>query len=543
MRARRLWGLYGLVLLLGLGGMGWITRVVVRSARSEVVARRQALLEEKTRQAVWRMETTLQLFLAPEAARPHFTFESFHRAAGAPKGQPGLMPSPMLLGPDPLVRLRFQVDSRGAFTSPLVPSETFRDLVQQAGVKPERMQAAAQALKDLRQRLDRPTILSLMLGQGAVLPSREDMTRLQSGGVESSFASPYQVFQGTWTPFWHGESLLMVRQVWVGPKETLQGCWLDWGELKEFLLSTVREGLPGAELKPVTGTEGVPSIGRMASLPVCLLPGSLPLPVVSPFRSGVAALWVGWCLALMGAVAGGLVLKLTLELGQRREAFASAVTHELRTPLTTFRLYTELLAHDMVPDEQERKGLLKTLLVEADRLDHLVKNVLAYSRMEARGGGRLESVTLGGFAERVLPRLEERARQSGLRLESEGIAPLERFTIHTDIPVTEQILLNLVDNACKYAGQVTDPPLLLRVSRGAGGWEFRVLDHGSGIAPADRARLFRPFEKLPNAASRNAPGVGLGLALSRDLAKLLGGTLVYEDRSEPGACFLLTLPF
>ena len=79
-------------------------------------------------------------------------------------------------------------------------------------------------------------------------------------------------------------------------------------------------------------------------------------------------------------------------LSERRGAFVSAVTHELRTPLTTLRMYTEMLADGMVPDEPRRRSYLQTLRAEADRLGHLVENVLAYSRLERNRRG-LRAVT------------------------------------------------------------------------------------------------------------------------------------------------------
>ena len=80
-----------------------------------------------------------------------------------------------------------------------------------------------------------------------------------------------------------------------------------------------------------------------------------------------------------------MLLLGALSLGKRRADFVSAVTHELRTPLTTFRMYAEMLADDMVPDPDQRREYLSTLLVESNRLRHLVENVLTYARLEARG--------------------------------------------------------------------------------------------------------------------------------------------------------------
>jgi signal transduction histidine kinase len=106
----------------------------------------------------------------------------------------------------------------------------------------------------------------------------------------------------------------------------------------------------------------------------------------------------------------------------------------------------------------------------------------------------------------------------------------------------EQILFNLVDNACKYAAEATDKTVQLRVDALHDSVAFQVADHGPGIAPDQQRRLFRPFSKSAQQAAHSAPGVGLGLALSRRLARRMGGDLRYEPTDTHGACFVLTLP-
>jgi signal transduction histidine kinase len=108
-----------------------------------------------------------------------------------------------------------------------------------------------------------------------------------------------------------------------------------------------------------------------------------------------------------------------------------------------------------------------------------------------------------------------------------------------DAGAVEQILFNLVDNACKYAASASDRRI--QVDAVASGREVvvTVADHGPGIAPADRAALFRPFGRSAAQAAGNAPGVGLGLALCRRLARAMRGDLVLA--SGPGATFRLHL--
>jgi signal transduction histidine kinase len=255
-------------------------------------------------------------------------------------------------------------------------------------------------------------------------------------------------------------------------------------------------------------------------------------------RLGLAAAWGA---AFLGLVGVGSLLLGSVTLSQRRADFVSAVTHELRTPLTTFRLYTEMLQEGIVPVE-ERPSYLATLKREADRLGNLVENVLIFSRLEQRPeAARIESFPLAEILARVIPRLEERAAQAGLSLQV-ATAPesAARERVHADLASVEQILLNLVDNACKYAPNPAEPMLHLTTATKGHYAIVRLSDHGPGIDPGERRRIFRPFHRSAARAAGSAPGVGLGLALSRRLARRMGGDLRLAVSGE-GASFELWL--
>jgi signal transduction histidine kinase len=246
---------------------------------------------------------------------------------------------------------------------------------------------------------------------------------------------------------------------------------------------------------------------------------------------------------LLAGVAGAITLQSVLTLSERRGAFVSAVTHELRTPLTTFRMYAEMLADGMVPDAEQRQKYLNTLRVEADRLSHLVENVLQYARLErTKSGRRREPVSLAALVDHSHSRLADRAEQGELKLVLEWDETAGATTINTDLAAVEQILFNLVDNACKYASGTADRRLHLQITVKPRAVAITVRDHGPGIAAAGRKRLFQPFSKSVHEAANSAPGVGLGLALSRRLAIDLGGKLELQSPADGGAAFVLTLP-
>ena len=392
--------------------------------------------------------------------------------------------------------------------------------------------------------------------------------------MTSESASPSTVFQGLWLD----HELLLVRSVKQANPQSVQGVWLDKQALENVLLAGIRDLLPQASLRPYQPVEfssvsvtqlqehADSLLGRwratpknldnaplsMVGLPWELVPG--PLPAVdsqldSPLLVLLGTAWGGALLAMLAAV---FLLRGVWALSERRASFVSSVTHELRTPLTTFRLYSELLADGIVKDESKVQGYLQTLRTEAERLSHLVENVLAYSRIE-RGSARsrVEATTVFALLDRIVPRLRERAESAGLVLSLDLPDAVGAAIVHTDQTAVEQILFNLVDNAAKYA---TCPDgtgqLALAVSQHQRGFsifgprkEFQLAltDNGPGIARSEYRKLFRPFHKSARDAAHGKPGVGLGLSLSRRLARALGGDLVLRHSAQ-GACFVLHLP-
>ena len=356
---------------------------------------------------------------------------------------------------------------------------------------------------------------------------------------------PTVAAEGVGRPVWIGDRLLLIRRVVAADRMWVQGCWLNWPRLESRLLDELSDRLPKARLVPVAPDAPPEAIdpGRMlATLPVRLevsapTIGATPL---SPIRLALLSAW--GCMILVAAAIAGLLLGV-VSLSERRGAFVSAVTHEMRTPLTTFRMYAEMLAEDMVADPDRRKEYLHTLGVEADRLSHLVENVLSYAQLERnRRGGRREVIRLEDLIDRMTGRLCELASRAEMRLEVDLDDRAGETSVHTDPAAVEQILFNLVDNACKYAASADDRRLLLEVRTGGRHATIRVRDHGPGISSAEVQRLFRPFSKSAEEAAVSAPGVGLGLALCRRLARKLGGRLQWEQPNGPGAAFLLTLP-
>jgi signal transduction histidine kinase len=208
-------------------------------------------------------------------------------------------------------------------------------------------------------------------------------------------------------------------------------------------------------------------------------------------------------------------------------------------------MYTELLAEGLVTDAARRQQYYELLHLEARRLGHLVENVLAYARLEGgRSGARVETITAAALFERVKPRLEQRTAQAGIPLAFAAAPGDLARAVRVDVAAVEQILFNLVDNACKYAVPRGASAIRIEMGSPAPGPRLtylRVCDDGPGVPSHEARRLFRPFHKSASDAAHSAPGVGLGLAFSRRLARVMGGDLRLENAAA-GACFVLTVP-
>lgn len=418
---------------------------------------------------------------------------------------------------------------------------------------------ADRSLHELQQRFRNTTRNQAPIADSPARPDRIDGhdaspagTSLRSGRlapsvVDAQSAAPQpprntavRIEQGPMRPVWVGETLLLVRKTIVDGHLWLEGCVLNWPAIREWLTGEARDLLPEADLVPVREAAGRPGPLMLASLPLRLVPGRAvvdPPAALSPMRMSLATAWL--CLVLAAAAVAAL-LWAAVRLSERRGAFVSAVTHELRTPLTTFRMYAEMLAGGMVRDETRRQEYLQTLQSESERLGHLVENVLSYARLENSRGRAIETVSLTELIERVSPQLRRIAERAGMSLSVETDAT--DVTVRADAGAVERILVNLVDNAGKYAGGCEDRRIHVECERAGSSGIVRVRDHGAGITRGEARRLFRPFSKSDRQAAESAPGIGLGLVLCRRLARSMGGELTIDHRVADGACFVLRLP-
>jgi signal transduction histidine kinase len=281
----------------------------------------------------------------------------------------------------------------------------------------------------------------------------------------------------------------------------------------------------------------------MTALPVEVVPApaaaTLSPPRWTPLRIGLAIAWAAVMLALLSVGVGGWSL---LNLSERRSRFVSAVTHELRTPLTTLRLYLDMLTNGLVQEERQKAEYLQTLHAEAERLNRLIANVLDFSRLEKQRPQLTKTpVVVAALLAEVGATWQGRCQGAGKELVIENAISPEGKVV-TDVHLVQQILGNLIDNACKYSRSAEDRRIRLRARQEKKHLVLEVEDRGPGIASPERRSIFNPFRR-GHRSEEVAGGVGLGLALARRWTHLLDGKLTLQSPSETtGACFRLELP-
>jgi signal transduction histidine kinase len=372
--------------------------------------------------------------------------------------------------------------------------------------------------------------------------------RAGRGVMPSGPAATIQVQVGPLQPWWlfspgQPDLLLFARWVQIGQQSYCQGFLVDHLALAQELSAAVADLFPQATLVPErSGTPTRPE-QTMAALPFVLEPNE-PLRLLDAHTWSTLHLGLGlaWLAALIGLTAVGLGGWALLDLSERRIRFVSTVTHELRTPLTTLRLYADMLTSGLIADPTRQREYLQTLHQEAERLHRLIANVLDYSKLERhRVQVQLTPQPLGGLLEETMRVWSERCRQAGKILVLEKPDPLD-VTSRTDVELVQQILGNLMDNACKYSQGASDERIWLRARvLSPGTIALEVEDRGPGVDHADVRRIFAAFQRGGNIAP-TTPGVGLGLALAQRWARLLGGRLeLLPPSTPPGVRFRLTL--
>jgi signal transduction histidine kinase len=244
--------------------------------------------------------------------------------------------------------------------------------------------------------------------------------------------------------------------------------------------------------------------------------------------------------ATVAAIFGlGRGLTEQLRLSRKKDDFLSAVSHELRTPLTTIRMYTEMLEKDWVRTESKRNEYYGIMRQESERLTRLIENVLDFSRIQR---GRKQYAFKAGDFNRIVGDVIEMmtpcAQRAGFTIRRD-LQYIESFCFDSDAVM--QIVINLLDNAIKYARGADDKTIFIRTKTDGKIVQIEVEDRGPGIPRNERAKIFEEFYRIGDESRRETTGTGLGLALVKRFAEAHRGSVAVFAANPCGALFRVGL--
>ena len=232
--------------------------------------------------------------------------------------------------------------------------------------------------------------------------------------------------------------------------------------------------------------------------------------------------------------------RLAIQVSQTRAGLISAVSHNLRTPLASIRAAAATLrAPDVELDATDRRDLLDTVVEETERLERLVSKTLDLGKIRA---GALEpereTIEIGELVAAAIRRLRPLARAHIVRVDVDRSLP----PVSVDVAMIEEVFMNLLENALRFGPPGSEITVSARFASGApaGSIEVSVADHGPGVLPEDRTRIFEDFVRADSRA--DSGGTGLGLAIARALVTAHGGQLSVGETSGGGATFRFVLP-
>jgi len=231
-----------------------------------------------------------------------------------------------------------------------------------------------------------------------------------------------------------------------------------------------------------------------------------------------------------------------MQLLRQQQDFVSAVSHELKTPLTSIRMYGEMLKSGWA-DDAKKQAYYDYILDESERLSRLIENVLQLARM-TRHKPDLELVDheVGELLDMAKQKVATQLERAEFELHIVCDAALRSKRIAVDMDAFTQVVINLADNAVKFAAEAENKTVELTVKqRQDGDLQFAVRDFGPGVPRTKMRKLFELFYRPENELTRATRGTGIGLALVRQLVQAMHGQIDVRNRN-PGAEFVIHLP-
>lgn len=234
---------------------------------------------------------------------------------------------------------------------------------------------------------------------------------------------------------------------------------------------------------------------------------------------------------LLGILQTRRSFKREAQLSEQQKNFLMSVTHELKTPVASLRLQIETMRLRQLDKENQEK-ILKMALDETERLNALIEKVLMANNLDAEGfpisADRVEFNHLHSW-------LHQLSYSPWLKNYNFTFDVPQDGFIFTDLVSLQSVIINLLENACKYSAPGT--AVLLKMFGNENGFTLIIEDHGPGIPQEFQSKIFEKFYRIGNENTRSAKGTGLGLYIVKNLVKYMGGNIQLSSEVNKGTTF------
>jgi signal transduction histidine kinase len=253
-------------------------------------------------------------------------------------------------------------------------------------------------------------------------------------------------------------------------------------------------------------------------------------------------LWTGALVILLIIVAGGFATQAVgrqIRLNKMKNDFIATVSHELKTPLASMRVLVDTLLEGNVKDETQTEEYLRLTAKENQRLSRMIDNFLTFSRMERnKKAFTIADCSPAAIARDAIEAVKTKFAANNCQFTANITENLPDIQADHDAMVT--VLVNLLDNACKYTGE--QKHIALKVFTDNGNVGFAVSDNGIGLTRRHIRRIFDSFYQVDNSLARKAEGCGLGLSIVKFIVDAHKGKITVESKPGKGSTFIVKIP-
>lgn len=259
-------------------------------------------------------------------------------------------------------------------------------------------------------------------------------------------------------------------------------------------------------------------------------------------KQAAVYIWAGALVIVLILIVGGFAGRAVgrqMKLNRLKNDFIATVTHELKTPLASMRVLADTLLEGSYKDQRQVREYLELICKENRRLTGLIDNFLTFSRMERnKQAFELAPTAPAEIANSAADAVRTKFARAECRLEMHIADDLPSVSADTDAMVT--VLVNLLDNACKYS--CDDKKIAMKVFAEGGAVCFSVSDNGIGISRKSAKKIFKRFYQIDRTLARRAEGCGLGLSIAKFIVDAHKGEISVASEPGRGSTFTVKLP-